>query len=147
MTRSFLQGPGRSRWSTKENTSVAVPSPWRCSIPPWCESMGWKGALLAGHSLSMVSGTTVLCLVNRPLCFYVLYKINPVHECVCVRVCVCMCVLACVCVHVWVCMCACMCVCKLHKLLVCLLCNFCIFNNCSLSFKIYNMCYCVLRCG
>ena len=28
--------------------------------------------------------------------------------------------------------------------LVCLLCNFCIFDNCSLSFKIYNMCYCVL---
>ena len=26
--------------------------------------------------------------------------------------------------------------CKLHKLLVCLLCNFCIFGNCSLSFKI-----------
>ena len=36
------------------------------------------------------------------------------------------------------------CVCKLHKLLVCLLCNLCIFNNCSLSFKIYNMRYCVL---
>ena len=33
---------------------------------------------------------------------------------------------------------------KLHKLLVCLSCNFCIFNNCSLTFKntIY-MCYCV----
>ena len=30
------------------------------------------------------------------------------------------------------------CVCKLRKLLVCLLCNFCIFNNCCLSFKIYN---------
>ena len=34
----------------------------------------------------------------------------------------------------------CVCVCKS---LVCLLCNFCIFNNCS-SFEIYNMCYCVL---
>ena len=32
-----------------------------------------------------------------------------------------------------------MCMCKLHKLLVCLLCNFCIFNNCSLSFKIYKI--------
>ena len=30
------------------------------------------------------------------------------------------------------------------KLLVCLLCNFCSFNNCSVSFKICNMCYCVL---
>ena len=28
------------------------------------------------------------------------------------------------------------CVCKLRKLLICLLCNFCIFNNCYLSFKI-----------
>ena len=30
--------------------------------------------------------------------------------------------------------------CKLRKLLVCLLCNLCIFNNCSLSFKIYKLC-------
>ena len=29
-------------------------------------------------------------------------------------------------------------------LLVCLLCNFRSFNNCSVSFKICNMCYCVL---
>ena len=36
---------------------------------------------------------------------------------------------------------SCVCVCKL---LDCLLCIFCIFNNCSLSFKIYNICYCVL---
>ena len=103
----FVQGPGRSRWSMKENTSVAVPSPWRCLIPPWCESMGWKGALLARPSLSMVSGTTVPCLVNMPLCFYVLYKIDPVHECVCVCVCVCACmcvfVCVCVCVHVHAC--------------------------------------------
>ena len=28
------------------------------------------------------------------------------------------------------------CGCKLRKLLACLLCNFCIFTNCSLSFKI-----------
>ena len=35
-----------------------------------------------------------------------------------------------------VCECVCVCVCKLHKLLVYLLCNFCIFRNCSLSFKI-----------
>ena len=48
--------------------------------------------------------------------------------CVCVCVCVCECVCACACV--------CVCVCKLRKLLVCLLCKFCIFNNCSLSFKI-----------
>ena len=48
------------------------------------------------------------------------------------------CVRACACEYV------CVCVCKLRKLLVCLLCNFCIFNNCSLSFKIENMCYCVL---
>ena len=35
------------------------------------------------------------------------------------------------------------CVCKLSKfLLVCLLCNFCIFNNCSLSFKICVIVYC-----
>ena len=38
-------------------------------------------------------------------------------------------------------MCACVCVrvclCKLCKLLVCLL---CIFSNCSLSFKIYEIC-------
>ena len=31
--------------------------------------------------------------------------------------------------------CACVCVCKLHKLVVCLLCNFCIFNNYSLSLQ------------
>ena len=36
------------------------------------------------------------------------------------------------------------------KLLVCLICNFCIFANCSLSFKIYNIIiyvtvYCVMR--
>ena len=36
---------------------------------------------------------------------------------------------------------ACVRVCKLRKLLVCLLYNFCIFNNCSLNFKIYNMRY------
>ena len=43
------------------------------------------------------------------------------------------------------------CVRKVRKLLVCLLCNFCIFNNCFLFcfvfcfFKcMYNMCYCVL---
>ena len=47
-----------------------------------------------------------------------------------------------VCVCVRACVRACMC--KLCKLLVCLLCNFCIFSNCSLSLKIYNMCYCVL---
>ena len=35
-----------------------------------------------------------------------------------------------------------MCVCKLCKLLVCLLCNFRIFNNCSLSFKIRVIVYC-----
>ena len=60
------------------------------------------------------------------------------EQCVCVRACVRACVSACVraCVRA--------CVCKLRKLLVCLLCNFCIFNNCSLSFKIYSMCYCVL---
>ena len=46
-----------------------------------------------------------------------------------------------------VCVRVCMCVSKLHKLLICFLCNFCIFNNCSLSFKIYNMYYCVLWCG
>ena len=33
----------------------------------------------------------------------------------------------------------CVCVCELRKLVVCLLCNFCIFNNCSLSFKRYSM--------
>ena len=33
----------------------------------------------------------------------------------------------------------CVCVCKLRKLLVCLLCNFCIFNNCSLVVK-YKIC-------
>ena len=43
--------------------------------------------------------------------------------------------------------CVCVCVCKLLKWLVCLLCNFYIFNNCFLSFKMYNMCYCVLWCG
>ena len=31
--------------------------------------------------------------------------------------------------------------------LMCFMSNFCIFNNCSLSFKIYNMCYCVLWCS
>ena len=72
--------------------------------------MGWKGALLARPSLSMVSGTTVPCLVNMPLCFYVLYKIDPVHECVCV--CVCVCVRACVCLCACVCVCTCMRVCK-----------------------------------
>ena len=47
----------------------------------------------------------------------------------------------------WMRVCVHACVCKLHKLLICLLCNFCIFKNCSLSFKIYNVCYCVLWCG
>ena len=73
-------------------------------------------------------------------------QINPfklqrsVCVCVCVRACVRACVSVCVCVCVYVCVC----VCKLLKFPVCLLRNFCIFNNCSLSFKIYNMCYCVL---
>ena len=43
------------------------------------------------------------------------------------------------------CVCACVraCMSKLHKLLVCLICKFYIFNNCSLSSKIYNvMAYC-----
>ena len=39
--------------------------------------------------------------------------------------------------------CACVSVCNLRKLLVCLLCNFCIFKNCSLGIKICKMCYCV----
>ena len=54
--------------------------------------------------------------------------------------------LLCVCVSVCVCARArvCVCVCKLRKVLVCLRCNFCIFSNCSLNFKICsNMC-CVL---
>ena len=45
-----------------------------------------------------------------------------------------------------VCVCvpgACVRVCELRKLLVYCQCNFCIFNNCSSSFKIYKMCYCV----
>ena len=51
-------------------------------------------------------------------------------------VCVCVCVRACVraCARARVCVCVCVCACKL---LVCLICNFCIFNNCSLSSKIY----------
>ena len=40
--------------------------------------------------------------------------------------------------------CVCVCVCKLHKLLVCFICNFCIFNNCSLSSKI---CVTTVYCG
>ena len=36
------------------------------------------------------------------------------------------------------CVCVCVRVCKLCKLLVCLICNFRIFNNCSLGSKIYN---------
>ena len=43
-----------------------------------------------------------------------------------------------------VCVCVCVCVCKLRKLLDCLICNFCISNNCPLSSKIHNMFYCVL---
>ena len=35
-----------------------------------------------------------------------------------------------------VCVCVCVCVCKLRKLLVCLICNFYIFSNCSLRSKI-----------
>ena len=58
----------------------------------------------------------------------------------------------CVCVRACVRACVCVCKlmkkkkCKLRKLLVCLLCNFFLFffNNCSLSFKIYSMGYCVL---
>ena len=50
----------------------------------------------------------------------------------CVRACVCMCVRVCACV----CVCVCVCVCKLRKLLVCLLCNFCIFSRYSLNFKL-----------
>ena len=48
--------------------------------------------------------------------------------------------------RVFVCVCACLCVCKLRKLLVCFTCNFCIFNNCSLSSKIYNMCQVIVYC-
>ena len=62
----------------------------------------------------------------------------------CVVVCVCVCVRAraraCVCVCVCVRVCVCVCVCKLRKLLVRLLCNFYIFNNCYLTFKICNIC-------
>ena len=42
-----------------------------------------------------------------------------------------------------VCVRACVCVCKL---LVCLICNFCIFNNCSLSSKIYNNLCVIVYC-
>ena len=50
-----------------------------------------------------------------------------VYICVCVGVymCVCVCVYTCVCVQVFMCVWGC----KLHKLLVCLICNFWIFNN------------------
>ena len=44
-------------------------------------------------------------------------------------------------VCVCACVCACVHVCKLRKLLICILSNFCIFNICYLSFKIYNICY------
>ena len=37
--------------------------------------------------------------------------------------------------------CARVCVCKLRKLLVYLFFNFCIFSDCSMSFKIYKMRY------
>ena len=68
--------------------------------------------------------------------------------CVCVCVCVHACVRACMCVCGWVracvpaCVRACVCVCKSHKLLVCLMCNFCIFSNCSLSSKNNVIVYC-----
>ena len=40
-----------------------------------------------------------------------------------------------------------MCVCVNYvNLLVCLICNFYIFNNCSLSSKIYNMCQVIVYC-
>ena len=42
------------------------------------------------------------------------------------------------------CVCLCVCVCKLHKLLV--FCVTCIFSNCSLSFKIYNIMNYMLLC-
>ena len=45
------------------------------------------------------------------------------------------CVRACVRVCVRVCVCVCVRVCKLRKLLVCLICNFCIFSNCSFEFE------------
>ena len=63
----------------------------------------------------------------------------------CVYVCVCVCVSVCVWQCVCVCVCVCVSVCKLRELLVCLICNFCIFNKCSLSFKMYNMCHCVVN--
>ena len=37
-------------------------------------------------------------------------------------------------------------VCELRKLLVCLIGNFCIFNNYPLSSKIYNMCQVIVYC-
>ena len=60
--------------------------------------------------------------------------------CVCVRACVRACVGGCV----RACVRACVCVYKLRKLLVCLICNFCILNNSSLNSKIYDICHCVL---
>ena len=38
------------------------------------------------------------------------------------------------------------CVRKLRKLLVCLICNFCIFNNCCFIYKIDNMCQVIMYC-
>ena len=57
-----------------------------------------------------------------------------------------MCVCVCACVRACVCVCVCLHECELHKLLVCLICNFCIFSNCPLSSKIYNMCQVIVYC-
>ena len=84
---------------------------------------------------------TVLCCVRqtgtRRVVSILSKQINPFIRQSRERVFVCVCVHVCVCVRV----------CKLRKLLVCLICNFCIFNNCSLSSKIYNTWYRVLWCG
>ena len=70
---------------------------------------------------------------------YTIAMVQMSEQYVCVCACVCVCVCVCMCVYV----CVHACVCNLRKLLVCLLCNFCICNNCSLSFKIQSI-YCVL---
>ena len=70
-----------------------------------------------------------VCCV-RVMCAYAC--VPRAHMCAC-GLCRSVCVRACVRACVRVCVCVC-------KLLVSLLGNVCIFNNCSLSFKIHNMC-------
>ena len=96
---------------------------WRRSHAPTRKALRWGTGVFAGVSEWRLCAPTCPGLKES-------YFMNMcVCACVCVCVCVCVHVCVCMCLCMYTCMCVCVCVCKLHKLLVCLICNFWIFNN------------------